>query len=372
MSLIDALLLEPVPFEVWIALRTDGQKGSGRIDDPYDGSTIHDPVVSVDSIVPDGDDKDALVETSANHGYSDGDYIRITGATGNDAKYYNGAFIIFDASGDTFKYRMKGKPAASASGALSGAKVTAYRFDDVMRGLSTLTNIRIHIGPGVFETKGYTPLNLTSWQPKSGWKIIGSGMRATTLRIMQATYPFLVVAIGGDYNNFLSSFEASDFTVDCNLPNQSIPAGQHWAAVACGAIGIAGRDVRIRRVRAIDFGSHVKGIECFVFTASGAHPGVPENVNNLIEDCIVEQPSESNIDVSTCFHHGGGEADFGFGICAGLLSRLCPSEQLRQFRLQERRDEPIHRRRRRRSHPATWLARKQVAFEDPSATSPHP
>ena len=39
MSLLDALLLDPAPFNVWIALRTDGLKGSGTASDPYDGST---------------------------------------------------------------------------------------------------------------------------------------------------------------------------------------------------------------------------------------------------------------------------------------------------------------------------------------------
>ncbi len=41
MSLVDALLLEPYrdPREIYIALRTDGLKGSGTIVDPYDGST---------------------------------------------------------------------------------------------------------------------------------------------------------------------------------------------------------------------------------------------------------------------------------------------------------------------------------------------
>lgn len=38
MSLFDALLLNPVPFKVWIAARTDGIKGSGTVADPYDGS----------------------------------------------------------------------------------------------------------------------------------------------------------------------------------------------------------------------------------------------------------------------------------------------------------------------------------------------
>ena len=41
MSLIDALLLsrDPYPFEIWIAVRTDGASGKGTLNDPYDGST---------------------------------------------------------------------------------------------------------------------------------------------------------------------------------------------------------------------------------------------------------------------------------------------------------------------------------------------
>jgi len=39
MSLIDALLLDPVRINIWIAKRTDGIGGSGTLNDPYDGST---------------------------------------------------------------------------------------------------------------------------------------------------------------------------------------------------------------------------------------------------------------------------------------------------------------------------------------------
>ena len=38
MSLIDAFLLDPAPFCVWIAYRQDGIKGSGTLNDPWDGS----------------------------------------------------------------------------------------------------------------------------------------------------------------------------------------------------------------------------------------------------------------------------------------------------------------------------------------------
>jgi hypothetical protein len=39
MSLLDALLLDPAPFNVWITVRADGIKGSGTVGDPYNGST---------------------------------------------------------------------------------------------------------------------------------------------------------------------------------------------------------------------------------------------------------------------------------------------------------------------------------------------
>lgn len=39
MSLSDAFLLEPYPFATYIANRPDGQKGSGILNDPWDGST---------------------------------------------------------------------------------------------------------------------------------------------------------------------------------------------------------------------------------------------------------------------------------------------------------------------------------------------
>jgi hypothetical protein len=40
MSLLDALLLDPVRIDVWVAWRTDGVAGSGTQQDPYDGSTL--------------------------------------------------------------------------------------------------------------------------------------------------------------------------------------------------------------------------------------------------------------------------------------------------------------------------------------------
>src|SRR5262250_1683027 len=47
MALLDSLLLDPAPFEVWITKRTDGLAGSGTLNDPWDGRTT----VLLDSIL---------------------------------------------------------------------------------------------------------------------------------------------------------------------------------------------------------------------------------------------------------------------------------------------------------------------------------
>src|SRR5437870_3213838 len=39
MSLLDALLLDPFRINIWISYRTDGVKGTGTQNDPWDGST---------------------------------------------------------------------------------------------------------------------------------------------------------------------------------------------------------------------------------------------------------------------------------------------------------------------------------------------
>lgn len=39
MSLVDALLLEPAPFNFWVALRTDANAGSGTQADPFHAAT---------------------------------------------------------------------------------------------------------------------------------------------------------------------------------------------------------------------------------------------------------------------------------------------------------------------------------------------
>ena len=101
MSLSEALLLDPYSFDIWIAKRTDGIKGSGTLNDPYDGST-------------------------------------------------------------------------------------ATKFDALMNNVPA--NTRVHLGPGTFQTNGYSDdVSTGGWQPKPGVKIVGSGIDVTILQIAPLT-----------------------------------------------------------------------------------------------------------------------------------------------------------------------------------------
>ncbi len=72
MALLDALLLDPYPFQVWIAKRTDGVKGSGTASGPYDGSTATKLDALLNSI-PANTHIHIGADTFETNGYADGE-----------------------------------------------------------------------------------------------------------------------------------------------------------------------------------------------------------------------------------------------------------------------------------------------------------
>jgi hypothetical protein len=200
--------------------------------------------------------------------------------------------------------------ALRADGALgSGSAADPYDassptlLDDRMN--SFPGNTTIHLGPGIFQTRGWSP-NIGGWLPLPGQKIMGAGIDATILKLVGVTdIAATTSAIGGFFTHFLPNFEAADFTIDCNLAGQPIPEGQSYAAVSCAAIQVGGRHVRLRRLRAINFGSQAKVpvdgyIECFVMSPAFAYPTYPETFDCVMENCIIEKPSRTNLYITTC------------------------------------------------------------------------
>src|SRR2546426_5334996 len=224
MSLTDALLLDAAPFEVWIALRGDGQKGSGTQSDPYDGSVIAGPNITITDLNNAGDAREAVA--TANNTLLDGDVVTVSEPMSSQDAWY-GSFPIYGRTSTSFKYYMQSIPAAGAA-ASSVAKKLSFRFDEAMT--SAPRNTTVHIGPGLFQTRGHGPGEDTKgWTVKSGQKIRGAGIEVTTLKLMYAYIrdrSFAAILGGGSVSEWPASFEVSDLTVDCNLQGQLVLKGQ--------------------------------------------------------------------------------------------------------------------------------------------------
>lgn len=308
MILLDTLLLEPYrdPREVWLAIRTDGQAGSGTLDDPFNASTIPYPQISISSLGQvSGDTSAALALMATSHGFKNDDRVTVFGAVGQGSQPYNGTFQVYAVTANSFRYRMISAPVdATAQGTLDCWR-ERERFDALMREMPAQTVI--HFGPGTYETKGFSGQTAGSWQPKPGQRFRGSGMAATTLKLVNASSSLFITSVfGANWDNLLDYFEASDFTVNCNLGGQPVPQGLAFAPVACGAIVLLpGRHQRVRRLRVVNFGTQTSNAECFAIVLGGMHPALPEIVDCVIEDCIAEQPSWNNVRETTVLGFGG-------------------------------------------------------------------
>lgn len=275
--------------EVYIASRTDGVPGTGTQSDPFDGSTRFAEPKVVTMLINVGQEATCVVDK---HGFANGDVVVISGVTGDGAKRWNGAFIIYGISSYSFKYRMTGVPVAKSGGTMKAAKVLGFRFDDIMRDLPEMT--RIHLGPTPqlpFLTRG-----LPSWESKAGMKISGAGTDVTTLQ----SVGFVAV---GHLAGTVDFFELSDLTIDCN---STIPLATPAHSSAVMAMG---NHVRISRIKAINWGTNSATVPCFaisVLTAFGTR-----SVSDCgIHDCIVEQPATSPMNAQiTALHAGAFDAE---------------------------------------------------------------
>jgi hypothetical protein len=307
MSLADALLLERCPLDVWIALRTDGAKGSGTENDPYNGAPRYETALAVSSLsVPDpAKPREAAANVTA-HGYANGAVVTVSGASGADGAFYSGTFVIYGVTANAFKYWMSGSPAGAASGTIRCA-ATSYGFDDALA--AAAANTAVHVGPGTFLTRGYRQGGNPTI--KSGQKIIGSGIGVTTIKLVNTSIVNGVYAVLGcsPMGAGLVGLEVRDLTLDCNLEGQLIQ-DRDFPPVVCAGILASGAHLHYRRVRVIHFGS-LNGGECFVLWSAGARPGTAESVDCAIEDCIVEQPAINQHGMSTCLHMGYGEGPNG-------------------------------------------------------------
>jgi len=332
--------------DVYIALRSDGAIGSGTENDPWNGGRANYPVFSVTAVTVGTITNNApftvTVTTSVAHGFNEsGEIVLIKGISYPNGELLNGSFWVTPVTGQPsqFTYSVYYSPLnqypAPPAGALTTSGVTCQKdpflFDAVMRSLAPTNPVRVHLGPGVFETKGYQysfrdggliANTGVSWKAFAGLKMRGSGLDVTTLKLVEASHRNVHYHVIGMQPNYVSAlvadgFEASDFTIDCGV------GSQNSTQVTCGAIFVRGSHTRLARLRAINFGRQGPGVrvqtgvltpitpELFVFAVGGSSwmnkNGKYQSANCVIEDCVLEQPGFNNFRESTLMVVSGGE-----------------------------------------------------------------
>jgi hypothetical protein len=207
-----------------------------------------------------------------------------------------------------------------------------HRFDEVMR--AAPADSRIRLGPGTFETRGINSAYFSDYNQdlvhvgylvKTGQKLRGSGIDVTCVKLVHAIDTLSQTTCLITTKASVSHFEASDFTVDCNLSGQPVPGGVGLAPVTCGAVNAIGAHIQLRRLRAINWGCQSYP-ECFVLTAGGTADG-----NSVVEECIVEKPSENNTHESTLIGAGGGNADTADGRACVVRNNYINAEYSNGF-----------------------------------------
>ena len=263
----------------------------------------------------------------SNHGLKD-DYQAINVQTSDPV--YSGDTIAVGVSSTGFFYILTWKSGVSLPAAINTAPAATFskytfRFDDVM---NRITDSMI-VGGGIvrfgptdiskpFQTRGLVSayLKAIADPPPAGpssqlmcgfwvnnkWRYVGSGMTATTIKLMFAADQRNQAYVFGRFES-LSSVEINECTIDSNMAGQVQPANyksvQSFAPVAVGGIAVLGEFLRAYRVRGVNFGTQSIP-ECFVvFFTGGYSNGVPLNANNIIEDCVVQNPSNNNTHETT-------------------------------------------------------------------------
>src|SRR6516164_8159168 len=130
MSLLDALLLDPLRMNVWVAVRTEAVPvaGTGTQNDLFDGSSAakFDALMSALPVPVSGINYSATTATltAISHGFSNGNSVLIAGVT--NSSLYNGTFSI------TYDDAENGYFVVTA--VLSRSNPTVFQFQYVLPG----------------------------------------------------------------------------------------------------------------------------------------------------------------------------------------------------------------------------------------------
>jgi hypothetical protein len=167
---------------------------------------------------------------------------------------------------------------------------TQAKFDAVFAGIKP--NSAVHIGAGVFHTKGWA-----SFMLPADTKVRGAGMEVTKLILDGTGKPRASVFVGDD-----GGYEIEDLSIDCGYENQRKVNGVNKCNAS--AINLRGSHLAVRRCRVSSYGSPYDD-ECGENFAVSMCQGPQERDGEdmVVEDCVFTgmsplSPSSSVLTIS--------------------------------------------------------------------------
>jgi hypothetical protein len=163
-------------------------------------------------------------------------------------------------------------------------------------------NTTFNYAPGTYQTLGW--YNGVRQTAGANCKHYGAGIDQTIIQLVGANSTTSDgVIFGSDYYVTADGFEIQNLTLDCN------PAGNPKFVNGLGAIGAVntqGSDILMKGVKVINFGTSLKGVECFVVLINPGPVLAWRSFDNIeIQNCVFTSPASGNKDGLTCVAIGG-------------------------------------------------------------------
>lgn len=210
--------------------------------------------------------------------------------------------ITTDASAAAEVWMTQGTSGAGLTG--SGTQASPYKvppddasaYDSVIGGLSA--NTTLHIGAGLYLTSGYS----TNAGYPDGFRVIGSGMGVTTLRLkanaIGSGQSATVIQIGTSGPSAKYTACVRDLTIDCNFINQ------HASSIKVNGVSYTSFAFDMDHVEVVELG----GRNAEAFGIFGGHfgsglTGSPSHVT--IRNCRIHKPYTGSAAFITAIHPSG-------------------------------------------------------------------
>jgi hypothetical protein len=172
---------------------------------------------------------------------------------------------------------------------------TAAKYDKLLATHSQ--NTIFHYAVGTYQTTGYS--FRTRKSAGTNCQHFGAGVDKTVIQLVGAVGPTQDgIIFGSDYDATADGFGLQNLTLDCNaLGNPKFT--NHLGEI--GAINTAGSNILIRNIKVINFGTSLRGVECFVLTIIPGPALSYRSFDNIVVDsCIFTSPVQGNQDGLSC------------------------------------------------------------------------